>query len=122
MTGTTIHQLEQTLVDQFFANLNQQAAAEPPQIEAPQAEQPRPYYRKPQASMAREQIEVQLHQLIDASTTRLYELLQQRFADVVQGQQAIIESQRKQLVEAQSELDKQRTASGMCTPSRGSIY
>lgn len=109
-------QLEETLIDEFFANLKRQAETNQPlPIEAPQV---RPHYQKPQHLIEREQIEDQIRNLVDASTARVYEMLKQRLDEMIARQEAI-KAQNAEIIRLQAE---RKTASGLCTPSRCDWY
>lgn len=110
------------LIDQFVVNLQAQAAAEQSsQIEAPT--RPGPYHVTPQRLLDRQQIENQLRALVEASTAHLYELLQQRFAEVRAAQDELIDLERTRLAQQREWQARQaRKTVGVCAPSRQDFY
>lgn len=115
-------QIETELIDDFFSGMQQQADAQPRQIQPP--DRPGPYHVTPQHLIERQQIEEQLHMLIDVSVAHLYQLLQARFDEVKQAQQTAIELERTRLSEQRAWQEKQErmTVTSMCEPSRPARY
>lgn len=117
-----MRQIEQTLIDEFFDGLRQQSeASQPSQIQP--SNQIGPRHVTPQHLLERQQIEAQLHALIDASVAHLYELLQQKFAEVRAAQDELIETERARLAEQREWQARQaRKTVGVCAPSRQDFY
>lgn len=127
MNTKTAQQFEADLIDELFANLTQPIAPEfPRQIEAPQPEPPRPYFAGHQKLVERQQIEAQISALIQASTTRVYEMLARRF-DELKAQQSAEDERERAIAKRHAELleieQAARAASASpCTPSRQDWY